>query len=107
MKELLGNNLIYIVFGLLLLLFVISFISMAAGRNRIQKQHAEDLKRLLDVFNSLPDLDTYLADNPACKSSSGPKCKKCSSNHFGTQRVADVGVIHFCKKCRTDLYRTE
>lgn len=56
----------------------------------------------------------YLASNPSCKTSGGPVCYVCHSNHFGTRAVhshfgfanTHIGRVHYCTKCQNDLYRT-
>jgi len=68
-----------------------------------------------ELFRSLPDLPTYLENNPSCRSSGGPRCVNCNSIHFGSYAVHKFGFItnpflgrvHFCRKCRTALYKTD
>lgn len=100
-----AGDVVTLVFGLI---FALIFFRAIIGIRDSMKAVAE--------YKTLPDLASYLSANPSCKTPTGPKCKQCQSNHFGSYRVFNalaltrlsvlIGRVHFCKKCETPLYRT-
>jgi hypothetical protein len=76
-------------------------------------------KEVVALYDSLPDIMSYVKLQPQARTPTGPRCHKCESNHlanfavhngsFWGNRVSKenfLGRIHFCKRCDTRLYRT-
>lgn len=56
-------------------------------------------------WKALPTVDEYLAVNKSTRSR-GICCSKCNSNQISESDVFDTGSIHYCRRCKTSLYRT-
>jgi hypothetical protein len=85
-------------------------------------KQAKSSKEAVDLYGSLPDVVSYLNQQPHARTPTGPRCYKCESNHLGnfavfkktfldlglrSKKEAFLGRIHFCKRCDTKLYHTE
>lgn len=56
-------------------------------------------------WKSLPTVEEYLAANNSDRRR-GICCWKCNSNQISESGVYETGSIHFCRRCKTSLYRT-
>lgn len=57
------------------------------------------------IWKSLPTVDEYLAAYNSHQSR-GICCWKCKSNQISDWDVYETGSVHFCRRCKTRLYRT-
>ncbi len=61
-------------------------------------------------LNGVPDVKSYLASHPKCKTGHGICCYVCGSKSISLYKIDRLGKrtnLHLCKHCNTKLYQTD
>ncbi len=87
-----------LLFGLAILVFVVLPVYQVTS---LMRSDARAKKR----WQALPSVDEYLAAHKGNRNR-GICCWKCNSNQISESGVFDTGNIHYCRRCKTSLYRT-